>query len=67
MIANENTNSKFWALGGSRTPTVMSTVDSDYVKNFYLLLRDKNSFDRFMIQNANLGEGGTSQAGGATG
>jgi HK97 family phage major capsid protein len=63
-IANSNTNSKFFAMGGYRESTTLE-VNDDYVKKFYASLKDKNQHDRFMFQNASLGETGSSAAGGA--
>lgn len=62
---SNSTNSKFWAMGGYREAMALPQINDDYVKKFYSSLKDKSTFDRFMFENAVLGEGGTSAAGGA--
>lgn len=64
IISNTGTATKFFAAGGYRGATTLD-VTPEYTKNFWASLRDKSSFDRFMIQNASLGESGTAAAGGA--
>jgi HK97 family phage major capsid protein len=64
FVAQDSTKPKFFAMGGYRKATTMD-VDEDYTKKFWHSLRTKADHERFMIQNASLGEGGTSTAGGA--
>jgi HK97 family phage major capsid protein len=64
VISNNNTNAKFWAMGGYRESSTLD-VNDDYIKKFYSSLKDKSTFDRFMFENAVLGEGGSTAAGGA--
>jgi len=64
-IANTAQKTKFFALGGYRAATELPTITDDYVKKFWSSLKSGATFTQFMIQNAVLGEGGTSQAGGA--
>jgi HK97 family phage major capsid protein len=63
-VVADSKASKYFAFGGYRTATPVN-VTEDYVKGFWQSLRSKSEFDRFMIQNASLGESGTSSAGGA--
>jgi HK97 family phage major capsid protein len=63
VISNSST-SKFWAMGGYREAATLD-VTSDYVKKFYSSLKDKSTYDRFLFENAVLGEGGSTAAGGA--
>lgn len=63
-VISNSTTSKFWAMGGYRESTTLD-VNDGYVKSFYSSLKDKSTFDRFMFQNAVLGEGGSTAAGGA--
>ena len=65
VIANSNTNSKFWAMGGYREAMALPQINDDYAKRFWSSLKDKSTFDRFMFQNAALGESGSTAAGGA--
>lgn len=65
VVGNDSTTKKFYALGGYREATVLPGVDGDYAKKFWQSLRSKSDHERFLIQNASLGESGTSQAGGA--
>lgn len=61
----ENTAAKkFYAFAGQKSTTPLE-VNEDQVKSFYAALRTPADFQRYMIQNASLGEGGTSAAGGA--
>jgi HK97 family phage major capsid protein len=64
VIANNNTNSKFWAMGGYREASTLD-VNDDYVKKFYASLKSESTFARFMFDNAVIGETGSSAAGGA--
>jgi HK97 family phage major capsid protein len=65
VVSNEKTQTKFWAMGGYRTPTELPEVTTDYTKKFWSSLKSSSTFERFLIQNAVLGEGGTTAAGGA--
>lgn len=60
VIAESGTKSKFLALGGS---TLLDSTKVD-TKAFWASLKSKSSFDRY-IQNAALGEGGTTADGSA--
>ncbi len=62
-ITNTSTTAKFFAVGGYRKPTKLS-ITADYVKDFWASLRTKADHERFVIQNAALGEGGSAAAGG---
>jgi len=64
VITNDK-KAKFWAMGGYRKATELPSVADSDVKAFYSSLKDSASFSRYLIHNAALGEGGTSQAGGA--
>lgn len=66
VISDKNTNSKFWAMGGYKKATVLpASVNEDYIKNFWASLKTVEDQQRFLIQNAVLGEGGSTAAGGA--
>jgi HK97 family phage major capsid protein len=56
---------KFFAFSGGYKPKTALNIDADYAKKFWSSLRSKSDFDRFMIQNAALGELGSTAAGGA--
>lgn len=64
-VITSSTASKFYALGGYRSSTPLPTCTNDYAHGLWASLRTKSEFDRFMISNASLGEGGTAAAGGA--
>jgi HK97 family phage major capsid protein len=64
VVTENKAGSKFFALGGYRTPTAVNTT-SEYVKGFWQSLKSKAEHERFLIQNASLGEAGSSAAGGA--
>jgi HK97 family phage major capsid protein len=64
VIAN-STASKFYAMGGYHTATPMANATPEYVTGFWQSLRSKADHERFLIQNASLGEAGTAAAGGA--
>jgi len=65
VIADAEKKSKFYAMGGYRKATELGDVNADYVKNFYSSLKSTSSHERFLIQNAALGETGSAAAGGA--
>jgi HK97 family phage major capsid protein len=54
---------QFVAFGGNNKTKL--NVSNDYVNGFWQSLRSKSEFDRFMISNAALCEGGSAAAGGA--
>lgn len=60
-----STASKYFAFGGRTSTTALPSINDDYVKGFWASLRSKSDHERFLIQNASLGESGTSAAGGA--
>jgi HK97 family phage major capsid protein len=64
-LSTENGKSKFYAFKGGYKPSTALNVDEDYTKKFWHSLRSKSDFDRFMIQNAALCEGGTTADGSA--
>ena len=64
-IVTDSAKAKFFALGVSRSTTPLPSVTADYVKQFWASMTDPQSFSRFMISNASLGEAGTTAAGGA--
>jgi HK97 family phage major capsid protein len=64
-IVAENKAAKFFAMGGYRTATPLANASPEYVKGFWQSLRSKADHERFLIQNASLGEAGSSAAGGA--
>lgn len=55
---------QYFAAGGYHNATHLA-VTPEYVKGFWNSLRSKSEFDRFQLQNAALGEAGTTAAGGA--
>jgi HK97 family phage major capsid protein len=67
VVTTTSTAKKFYAMGGYKNATVLPSdkVNDTYVKNFWASLKDQASFQRFQIENAVLGELGTSAAGGA--
>lgn len=65
VVAENRAASKFYAMGISKNTTPLPTVTNDYVKGFWGSLKSSADFQRFQIQNASLGEGGSSAAGGA--
>lgn len=56
---------KFFAMGGYHSVTPMANATPDYVRGFWASLRSKADHERFLIQNASLGESGSTAAGGA--
>jgi HK97 family phage major capsid protein len=54
---------KFYAFSGGYTPSTV--IDEEYASKFWLSLRSKSDHERFLFQNASLGETGTAGAGGA--
>lgn len=64
ILSNSSTAPKFFAAGGYRTSTTLD-ITEDFNKKFWSSLKTKSTFDAFQIQNASLGEGGSSSAGGA--
>jgi HK97 family phage major capsid protein len=65
-VITSSTASKFFAFaGGSKATTPLPTCTSEYSKGFWASLKSRATFERFQIENAALGEGGTSAAGGA--
>ncbi len=64
-VITDASASKFYAMGGYRTPTAMVNATPEYVQGFWQSLRSKSDHERFLIQNASLGESGSASAGGA--
>ena len=64
IISNSASSSQFYALGGYRSKTALN-ASPEYVKGFWQSLRNKSEHEKFLIQNASLGEAGSSAAGGA--
>jgi HK97 family phage major capsid protein len=64
-IIPDSTASKFFALGGYRNATPLANATPEYVKGFWQSLRSKQDHERFLIQNASLGEAGSASTGGA--
>ena len=64
-IVSDATATAFFAMGGYRTPTPLQNATPEYVRGFWESLRSKEAHERFLIQNASLGESGTAAAGGA--
>ncbi|MGB7494128.1 MAG: phage major capsid protein [Candidatus Acidiferrum sp.] len=56
---------KFYAMGAKNPTPLSDKVDEKYVANFWASLKDAASFNRFLISNAALGEGGTAADGSA--
>jgi HK97 family phage major capsid protein len=65
VITDSAKAKKFFAVGGYRTPTVLSNIDDEYVSKFYKSLKSSAAFQNWTIQNAALGEGGTTADGSA--
>ena len=64
-VYSASTGTRFFAFGGARNQTPLPNCTSEYVSGFWSSLRTKEDHQRFLIQNAALGEGGTAAAGGA--
>ena len=58
-----STAAQFYAFGGKTNRTPLPNVNADYAKKFWASMRSQAEHQQFL--NANLGEGGTSAAGGA--
>ena len=65
VISNSTNPVKFYAAGGYRKATPLTNCSEEYVKGFWSSLRSVEDHQKFLIQNAALGEAGTSAAGGA--
>jgi HK97 family phage major capsid protein len=65
VVIADASATKFFAMGGYRAATPMANATPDYVKGFWQSLRSKADHERFLIQNASLGESGSTAAGGA--
>lgn len=75
VVDNAAKEPKFRCLGGTRrtngnrrvisATTPLKIQDEAYIAKFWRACKSKNDFDRFMIQNAALGEGGTAADGSA--
>jgi HK97 family phage major capsid protein len=64
-VISNSTASKFYAMGGYRKATPLANCTTEYALGFWASLRSKQDHERFLIQNASLGEAGTAAAGGA--
>ena len=62
-VNSTTTAAQFMALGGKVNRTPLPNVTADYAKKFWASMRSQAEHQQFL--NANLGEGGTSAAGGA--
>ncbi len=65
VITEAASKKKFYAAGGYKKATVLDKVNDDYAEKFWASLQSPQTFQTFLIQNASLGELGTSTAGGA--
>ena len=65
VVIADASATKFFAMGGYRSVTPMASATPEYVKGFWASLRSKADHERFLIQNASLGESGSTAAGGA--
>jgi HK97 family phage major capsid protein len=65
VITDSAKAKKFYAAGGYRTPTVLNNVTGEDLSKFYKSLKSAASFQNYLIQNAALGEGGTTADGSA--
>jgi HK97 family phage major capsid protein len=65
VISSSSTGTKFFAFGGAKNRTPLPNCTAEQVKGFWASLRTQSDHQRFLIQNASLGEGGTSAAGGS--
>lgn len=64
-VIADSSATKFFAMGGYHTSTPLANATPEYVRGFWNSLRSKQDHERFLIQNASLGEAGTAAAGGA--
>jgi HK97 family phage major capsid protein len=64
-VVSEAKVSKIFAMGGYRTVTPLANATPEYVRGFWQSLKSKADHERFLIQNASLGESGSTAAGGA--
>lgn len=65
VIASSVAATKYFAAGGYKNATQLTTCTPDYVRGFWQSLKSSTDHQRFMIQNASLGESGSAAAGGA--
>jgi HK97 family phage major capsid protein len=64
-VVTNSTAAKFFAMGGYHTATPLANATPEYVRGFWASLQSKQDHERFLIQNASLGEAGSAAAGGA--
>jgi HK97 family phage major capsid protein len=65
VLHNASTATKYFAFGGAKNRTPLPNCTAEYVKGFWASLKSPADHQKFLIQNASLGEGGTAAAGGA--
>lgn len=64
-VITDSKKTRFYAFGGRTSTTALPQVSDEYVAKFYKSLKSSASFQNWMIQNAALGEGGTTADGSA--
>ena len=64
-VYSASTGTRFFAFGGARNQTPLPECTSELIKGFWASCRTQAEHQRFLIQNAALGEGGTAAAGGS--
>jgi HK97 family phage major capsid protein len=65
VLPEASTATKYFAFGGAKNRTPLPNCTAEYAKGFWASLKSPADHQRFLIQNASLGEGGTAAAGGA--